>query len=140
MGESGEAGQSGADRRRSASDANPAWYRRSSVAPDAAALAASAARVAGQPPIPATTVRFAASTAPSGAWRANGSSRPGPWAHGTTTPSATDRTCAASTPALAPQWCATGSAWSRTWNPGSAAARTAAIADSWKVRAVCVRN
>ncbi|MBT3150670.1 DUF2332 family protein [Streptomyces sp. CHD11] len=89
---------------RSPSDANPAWYSRSSVAPRRRASAASAARVAGLPPMPETTVRLAARTVSGPASRAKGVSEPGPPVQGTTTPSATERMCAGSTPALAPQW------------------------------------
>lgn len=55
-------------------------------------------------PIPATTVKFAASTAPSRPCSANGASSPTPPVQGTTTPSVTDRMCPGSTPAFAPQW------------------------------------
>ncbi len=71
---------------------------------EARARAASDASDPGRPPIPETTVKFAATTAPSRPCSANGVRRPVPAVQGTTTPSATERMCPGSTPTLAPQW------------------------------------
>ena len=104
------------------------------MAPSAAARFASAARVCGEPPMPVATGRSAARTVRSCAWAANGAT-PGA---GVTRPSA--RTWAGPVPAFAPQRYGTGSACSRTRKPGGAAARTAATASSWRVRAVSRRQ
>lgn len=85
------------------------------------------------PPVPDTMPKSAAGTAPSATAPAKAGSSPGPPAHGTTTPSATPRTCSGSTTRFAPQGQVTGSACRRNRKPAGAAARTAATAVSWSV-------
>ena len=112
------------------------------VAPRAAARAASAASVAGLPPIPATTVKLAASTVPGrGAGEGREHARRRRRCRAAPRRRRRARMCAGSTPDVGAEAVRRrGSACSSTWKPAGAAARTAATAASWSVRATSPRQ